>query len=260
MLRRAANHARTVFLAKMSHELRTPLNAVIGYSELIMETMDTEKASPQKVKDLERINSSGRHLLSLVNEVLDLSKVESDVVELKEEQFDAKELCGQIIATAEPLIKANGNNLVVQYLSPLGTIKGDRTKLRQVVLNLLSNAAKFTKNGTVSLILNRRAIGEADWFEFQVVDTGIGMSQEVIATLFDNYKQASAQTAQEFGGTGLGLAISQKFCFLMGASISVSSDVGRGSSFTVRIPADASLSNKPRPVDLNPTFDTVMAA
>lgn len=149
---------------------------------------------------------------------------------------------------------------MVQYLSPLGTIKGDRTKLRQVVLNLLSNAAKFTKNGTVSLILNRRAIGEADWFEFQVVDTGIGMSQEVIATLFDNYKQASAQTAQEFGGTGLGLAISQKFCFLMGASISVSSDVGRGSSFTVRIPADASLSNKPRSVDINPTFDTVMAA
>lgn len=188
----AANHARSIFLAKMSHELRTPLNAVIGYSELIMESMDPDMASEQKVKDLERINSSGRHLLSLVNEVLDISKVESDTVEIKEEEFDAEEFCQQVIATAEPLVRAKGNTFFVQRLAPLGKIYGDQTKLRQVVLNLLSNAAKFTKNGTVSLILNRKAIGEGDWFEIQVVDTGVGISEKDISTLFDSYKQASA--------------------------------------------------------------------
>ena len=256
----AANNARSVFLAKMSHELRTPLNAVIGYSELIMESMDPSKASAQKIKDLERINSSGRHLLSLVNEVLDLSKVESDIVELKEEEFDVEEYSKEVIATAEPLVKANGNQFVVQRLAPLGKINGDRTKLRQVALNLLSNAAKFTKGGTVSLILNRKSIGQDEWFEVQVTDTGIGISEDAIAKLFDNYTQATADTAHKYGGTGLGLAISQKLCFLMGASITVTSELGRGSCFTIRIPVDASLNNKPAVVDSDATSDIEMAA
>lgn len=256
----AANNARSVFLAKMSHELRTPLNAVIGYSELIMESMDPSKASAQKVKDLERINSSGRHLLSLVNEVLDLSKVESDIVELKEEEFDVEEYSKEVIATAEPLVKANGNQFVVQRLAPLGKINGDRTKLRQVALNLLSNAAKFTKGGTVSLILNRKFIGQDEWFEVQVTDTGIGISEDAIAKLFDNYTQATADTAHKYGGTGLGLAITQKLCFLMGASITVTSELGRGSCFTIRIPVDTSLNTKPAAADSDATLEIEMAA
>lgn len=238
-LAEAANHAKSVFLAKMSHELRTPLNAVIGYSELVMEMMEPSKASSQKEKDLKRINSAGKHLLSLVNEVLDLSKIESNLIEINEEVFDADEFCQQVIATAEPLVKANGNSFVVQASSRLGKVSGDQTKLRQVVLNLLSNAAKFTHNGTVSLILRKKKLGSGDWVEIQVVDTGIGIAKEDVPKLFQHYSQASAGTSARYGGTGLGLAISQKLCALMGASISVTSELGRGSCFTVRIPVDA---------------------
>ena len=236
----AANQAKSVFLAKMSHELRTPLNAVIGYSELIMEMMDPSKAGSQKEQDLKRINSSGKHLLSLVNDVLDLSKIEADTIEIREEIFDANEFCNQVAATAGPLMRQHDNSFVVQCAPRLGNVTGDETKLRQVVLNLLSNAAKFTKNGTVSLILRRKTIGAADWVEIQVIDTGIGISREDQAKLFQNYSQASAETAAKYGGTGLGLAISQKLCSLMGASITMTSEIDRGSSFTVRVPADMS--------------------
>ncbi|MBB4066082.1 sensor histidine kinase [Gellertiella hungarica] len=234
-----ANQAKSIFLAKMSHELRTPLNAVIGYSELMMEMMKPETASSQKEQDLKRINSAGKHLLSLVNDVLDLSKIESNTIEINEESFDADDFCNQVIATAEPLVKANGNSFVVQSPARLGKVTGDQTKLRQVILNLLSNAAKFTRNGTVSLIVRRKTIGSGEWVEIQVVDTGIGIAREDIARLFQNYAQASAQTSVKYGGTGLGLAISQKLCALMGASITVTSEPGRGSCFTVRIPVDA---------------------
>lgn len=236
----AANHAKSIFLAKMSHELRTPLNAVIGYSELIMEMMEPEKASSQKEQDLKRINSAGKHLLSLVTDVLDLSKIESDTIEINEESFDADEFCNQVIATAEPLVKSNGNSFVVQSPVRLGSVNGDQTKLRQVVLNLLSNAAKFTRNGTVSLVVRRKTIGDSDWVEIQVIDTGIGIAKDDIPKLFQHYSQATAETSAKYGGTGLGLAISQKLCAMMGASITVTSELGRGSCFTVRIPADTS--------------------
>lgn len=236
----AANHAKSIFLAKMSHELRTPLNAVIGYSELIMEMMEPEKASSQKEQDLKRINSAGKHLLSLVTDVLDLSKIESDTIEINEESFDADEFCNQVIATAEPLVKSNGNSFVVQSPVRLGSVSGDQTKLRQVVLNLLSNAAKFTRNGTVSLVVRRKTIGDSDWVEIQVIDTGIGIAKDDIPKLFQHYSQATAETSAKYGGTGLGLAISQKLCAMMGASITVTSELGRGSCFTVRIPADTS--------------------
>lgn len=236
----AANHAKSIFLAKMSHELRTPLNAVIGYSELIMEMMEPEKASSQKEQDLKRINSAGKHLLSLVTDVLDLSKIESDTIEINEESFNADEFCNQVIATAEPLVKSNGNSFVVQSPVRLGSVNGDQTKLRQVVLNLLSNAAKFTRNGTVSLVVRRKTIGDSDWVEIQVIDTGIGIAKDDIPKLFQHYSQATAETSAKYGGTGLGLAISQKLCAMMGASITVTSELGRGSCFTVRIPADTS--------------------
>lgn len=236
----AANAAKSIFLAQMSHELRTPLNAVIGYSDLLMELLEPEKASGQKEQDLKRINSAGKHLLSLVNDVLDLSKIESSTIEIKEETFDADEFCREVVATAEPLFKVKGNTFVVNSLNHLGSVNGDKTKLRQVVLNLLSNAAKFTTDGTVSLILRRKTIGTTDWVEIQVVDTGIGIAKDDIPKLFRQYSQASAETSAKYGGTGLGLAISQKFCALMGASITVTSELGRGSCFTVRIPAEAS--------------------
>ena len=235
-----ANHAKSIFLAKMSHELRTPLNAVIGYSELVIEMMEPEKASSQKEKDLKRINAAGKHLLSLVNDVLDLSKIESNTIELHEERFEIDDFCNQIVATCEPLVKTNGNNFNVQIAPSLGHITGDETKLRQVILNLISNAAKFTRNGTVTLAARRKQLGSGNWLEIQVTDTGIGIAREDIDKLFQSYSQASAETAARYGGTGLGLAISQKLCALMGASISVSSEPGRGSIFTVRIPVDGS--------------------
>lgn len=236
----AANAAKSIFLTQMSHELRTPLNAVIGYSDLLMELLEPGKASSQKEQDLKRINAAGKHLLSLVNDVLDLSAIESSTIEIKEESFDADDFCREIVATAEPLFKTNGNTFLVKSLNHLGCLTGDKTKLRQVVLNLLSNAAKFTMNGTVSLVLRRKTIGTTDWVEIQVVDTGIGIAKDDIAKLFRQYSQVSTETSAKYGGTGLGLAISQKFCALMGASITVTSELGRGSCFTVRIPAEAS--------------------
>ncbi|WP_377294685.1 sensor histidine kinase [Rhizobium sp. SG2393] len=237
-LAEAANHAKSIFLAKMSHEFRTPLNAVIGYSELLLEMIEPEDRGKTNWQDLNRINSAGKHLLSLVNDVLDLSKIEADNIEIVEGPFDVDGFCDQVVATAEPLVKANGNNFVVQRPVRLGTIVGDETKLRQVIFNLLSNAAKFTRGGTVSFVARHRSIGISDWIEMQVIDTGIGISKDDLPKLFQNFQQASAMTSAKYGGTGLGLAISQKLCALMGANITVDSELGRGTSFTVRIPVN----------------------
>lgn len=234
----AANRAKSIFLAKMSHELRTPLNAVIGYSEILMETFEGEEENEQKWDDLSRINAAGKHLLSLVADVLDLSKIESNNVDLKPEAFTLGSFVSDVRATAQGLVAKNENRLVVECPPDAGEMVTDLTKLRQVALNLISNAAKFTNKGTITLSVYRDRKGGIDWIDLQVLDTGTGISEEQISRLFKNFVQASASTSGQYGGTGLGLAISQRLCSLMGGGITVASTPGRGSCFTARVLAD----------------------
>ena len=230
-----ANRAKSIFLAKMSHELRTPLNAVIGFSEILLENAELDGKSESKKTDLKRINAAGQHLLSLVTDVLDLSKIESNFIELKTEQFDLAETIRGIVASCEPMMSKKGNKLVVRCADNLGMVSTDATKLRQATLNLLSNAAKFTENGAVTLSVYRRKSTAGDWIEIQVHDTGIGIAKSDIAHLFQNFSQANRTTSSKYGGTGLGLALSQKLCGLMGGGITVTSEIGRGSTFTIRV-------------------------
>ncbi len=233
----AANHAKSEFLARMSHELRTPLNAVIGYSEMLLEDAEAEGSNEQQIGDLRRINSAGRHLLSLVTDVLDLSKIEAGKMELAAEPVDLDKLVDDVVATCRPLVATNGNELAIEREDGLGTIIGDQTKLRQVVLNLLSNAAKFTHQGRVTLAAARECAPAGDWIRVAVRDTGIGISPENLAKLFQNFSQVAAASGSGQSGTGLGLALSQKLCRLMGGDITVETRPGQGSSFTIRIPA-----------------------
>lgn len=233
----AANHARSIFVSKMSHELRTPLNAVIGYSELMLESMEPDETSQAKRNDLQCINAAGKHLLSLLNEVLDMSKIEADKVELSVESFSLDAVIDQVVATSLPLVVVNRNALKVQRQADLGMAKTDQTKLRQILFNLLSNAAKFTKQGDITLVVKRERRSGGDWLEIQVRDTGMGLSAADIAMLFQNFQQVAGAASGKFGGSGLGLALSQKLCILMGGSITVTSEVGLGSHFTVRLPA-----------------------
>jgi signal transduction histidine kinase len=230
-----ANRAKSIFLAKMSHELRTPLNAVIGFSEILLEGVEFEGKNSRKKPDLERINSAGKHLLSLVTDVLDLSKIESNCVELKIEQFDLSDVVREVVATVQPAVAEKNNKLVVRCPSNLGIVSTDQTKLRQAALNLLSNAAKFTEGGTITLSAQRRKHQAGDWIEIQVQDTGIGIDESEIGRLFQNFGQANRATSSKYGGTGLGLALSQKLCALMGGGISATSEPGRGSCFTIRV-------------------------
>lgn len=231
----SANRTKSIFLAKMSHELRTPLNAVIGFSEILLENVEIEGKSESKKIDLKRINAAGQHLLSLVTDVLDLSKIESNSIELKIEQFDLLETIRGITATVEPMMAKNGNRLQVRCADNLGIASTDVTKLRQATLNLLSNAAKFTENGTITLSVYRRKGPTGDWIEIRVQDTGIGMKDSELGNLFQNFGQASRTTSTKYGGTGLGLALSQKLCGLMGGGITATSEVNRGSTFTIRV-------------------------
>ena len=232
-----ANLSRSIFLAKMSHEFRTPLNAVIGYSELLLEQGQAAGAEEQRLKDLERINAAGRHLLALVDDVLDVSRIEAKTVDLSVETFSLNRFVDDVVATARPLMDPNHNQLLVVAAEELGEVTNDQTKLRQVVLNLLSNAAKFTQSGKVTLHVLREARAGGDWMEIRVDDTGIGISEDELAKLFQDFAQANASTAATYGGTGLGLAVSQKLCNLMGGGVTVTSEPGRGSSFIVRLPA-----------------------
>jgi signal transduction histidine kinase len=232
-----ANRQRSIFLAKMSHELRTPLNAVIGYSELLLEEHESVPESASKVADLKRINAAGRHLLSLVTDVLDLSQIEADNIALQVEDFDLDELLDGVVATIEPLVERKNNRLVVRRDGALGVVSTDSTKLRQALLNLLSNAAKFTEKGAVTLTARRESRRAGDWIELKVEDTGIGIAEKDLPKLFQDFGQVSALTQNTYGGTGLGLALSQRLCALMGGGISVQSEVGRGSCFTIRVPA-----------------------
>jgi len=230
-----ANRAKSIFIAKMSHELRTPLNAVIGFSEILLDEVDDDDKNSRKKADLKRINSAGKHLLSLVTDVLDLSKIESNHIELRIEEFDLNEMVREVVATFQPMVAEKKNKLVVKCPANLGIVSTDQTKLRQAALNLLSNAAKFTQEGTVTLSVQRRKRQAGDWIEIQVQDTGIGIAESDIGRLFQNFGQASRSTSTKYGGTGLGLALSQKLCALMGGGISANSELGQGSCFTIRV-------------------------
>lgn len=228
-----ANRAKSVFLANMSHELRTPLNAIIGYSEMLQEHAD-EAQDASLGADLKRIYSSGKHLLSLINDVLDLSKIEAGKMELFVSRFEICPLVADVSATVHPLLEKNANRLVVDCPPTSGTMEADETKVRQIVLNLVSNALKFTENGEISVSIVRE---NDDWVSFCVSDTGIGMDPRQLSLLFQDFTQVDASTTRRHGGTGLGLAISRKFCHMMGGEITVRSEIGVGSTFTARIPA-----------------------
>jgi PAS domain S-box-containing protein len=232
----AANRAKSEFLANMSHELRTPLNAVIGYSELLRE--DAEEEGPERIiPDLVRIESAGKHLLGLINDILDVSKIEAGKVVLCLEDFDVAAMIGEVVSTTTPLARANRNALDVVCPDDAGTMHADLTKTRQILLNLVSNAAKFTEDGRVRLEVTRHAIEGQPWIEFVVTDTGIGMSPEQIERIGQPFTQADASTTRRYGGTGLGLVISRQFCRMMGGEITIESRLGKGAKFTVWLPA-----------------------
>ncbi len=230
-----ASRAKSEFLANMSHELRTPLNAIIGYSELLME--DAEAAQQEDLRsDLKKIHTSGTHLLGLINDVLDMSKIESGKMDLDIQEFDLRELISQIKDTVEPLAQRHGNQLELLVDQAPERVIYDAQKLRQVLINLMSNACKFTSNGKVQLEVTVDGLG---WLEISVSDTGIGMTEEQRGRLFRPFMQADSSTTKRYGGTGLGLAISQRFCEMMGGRIEVTSRPGVGSCFTVRLPERA---------------------
>jgi signal transduction histidine kinase len=232
----AANHAKSIFFAKMSHELRTPLNAVIGFSEMLMED-ETGSANKARAADLRKINGAGKHLLSLVTEVFDFSKIESESWALNVTSFDVRTFAEEALATIKPLADQRGNKLALNCPAEVGQVHTDSTKLRQAVLNLLSNAAKFTERGTITLTVLRAKNEAADWVEMHVKDTGIGVASADIPKLFQNYRQVSDSTSKRYGGTGLGLAVSQKLCGLLGGGITCQSELGKGARFSIRIPA-----------------------
>jgi len=227
-----ASRHKSQFLANMSHELRTPLNAIIGYSEMLQEEaedLDAETLIP----DLQKVNAAGKHLLGLINDILDLSKIEAGRMDLFVEQFDVSRLVKDVEAIVMPLMDKNGNQLVVTCPETIGSMHADQTKVRQTLFNLLSNAAKFTDRGTITLAVQHEP---DDWMTFAVSDTGIGMTEEQLGRLFEAFSQAEASTRSRYGGTGLGLAISRHFCRLMGGDLTASSVYGQGSTFTVRLP------------------------
>ncbi|NJP05369.1 MAG: HAMP domain-containing protein [Chloroflexaceae bacterium] len=255
-----ANRAKSTFLANMSHELRTPLNAIIGYSEMISEEVD-ELGLHHTAADLVRINHAGHHLLNIISDVLDLSKIEAGKIDLSIRSFDVTELIQHVVATVDPMVQQNGNCLTVQIAPAVGTMQSDQTRVRQIVINLLSNAAKFTHQGQIDITvyavfeqthaahtlpfdtrpldpvdLPAVAALDGDHIVFRVRDTGIGIHSEHLTTIFDAFVQGDASTTRVYGGTGLGLAITRHFCHMLGGDITVESTVGAGSTFTVYLP------------------------
>jgi GAF domain-containing protein/CheY-like chemotaxis protein/anti-sigma regulatory factor (Ser/Thr protein kinase) len=232
-----ADRHKSEFLANMSHELRTPLNAIIGYSEMLQEDA-ADLGADQFTEDLKKINAAGKHLLELINAVLDLSKIEAGKMELYLEPFDVAGLVRDIAAVIQPLAAKNGNRLELRCPDTVGSMRADLTKVRQALFNLLSNACKFTEKGTVSLAVARESIDGRDSMLFSVTDTGIGMTPEQLGKLFEAFSQADAATTRKYGGTGLGLALSRRLCRMMGGDVTVESEAGRGSTFTIRLPAE----------------------
>lgn len=243
-LAEAASKAKSVFLANVSHELRTPLNAVIGLSQLLQDDATDLGLSADFITDLETINAAGKHLLHLINEILDLSKIEAGKMTLYPETFEIATLIHNVVLTVKPAIEKNANVLEVDFDEQLGTMYADQTRMRQVLLNLLSNASKFTTNGKVTLTVNRekdefRSDAPLGMITFTVTDTGIGMSNRQQQQLFQPFTQGDTSTTKKYGGTGLGLAISRHFCQMMGGEIIVKSQPGIGSTFTIRLPMTA---------------------
>ena len=228
----AANGAKSQFLAGMSHELRTPLNAIIGYSEMVEEEL-TDRGGDPLLADVQKVGAAGRHLLALINDVLDLSKIEAGKMELFAESFAVATVVHDVATTVRPLVERNANALVVEVAPDAGEMHTDITRVRQVLLNLLSNACKFADHSTIHLRVRREGDSQ---MVFEVQDRGIGMTPAQLVRLFEAFTQAEASTSRRFGGTGLGLAISRHFCRMMGGEISVTSAVGAGSTFSVRLP------------------------
>ena len=246
-----ANQAKSKFLANMSHELRTPMNAILGYSEMLIEEAE-DASNEDSIPDLKKINQAGTHLLALINDVLDLAKVESGKMEAFPEKVNLDSLVDEVAATAHPLLEKNGNKLAVERGKNLGNTFQDLTKLRQTLLNLMSNAAKFTHEGTVTLHVNRLTEEDGDWLTLAVSDTGIGIAEDKLDHVFDEFAQADSTTTRDYGGTGLGLAISRHFCKLLGGDLSVHSELGAGSTFTIRIPAELPDSKPSQPIATTP--------
>ena len=233
----AATRAKSDFLASMSHELRTPLNAIILYSELLQEVAEDE-GQQSFITDLQRIQSSGKHLLELINGILDLSKIEAGKMTLWVETFEIRSMIDELLHTVEPLVQKNGNTLTVNCSAEVGAMTADLTKTRQILLNLLSNAAKFTRSGTIVLEVQPGQMKGRGSIQFTVTDSGVGMTPEQKSKIFDAFTQADVTTTRKYGGTGLGLALVSRFCRLMGGSVEVDSEPGHGSRFTVRLPAE----------------------
>ncbi len=233
-----ASRAKSQFFAQMSHELRTPLNAIIGYSEMLQEE-EARVGSSRFEADLNRITAAGRHLLQLINGLLDLSRIEAEKMDVQLEKFEPKAVFGEVLQICVPLIAKNGNSLRTDVDENLGAIYSDPTKLRQCLLNLMSNAAEFTNNGTISLGAKREGAGDTCCLVISVRDSGIGMTPEQIARLFEAFYQADPGSIRTYGGAGLGLHITHRFCEMLGGRISVESVLDEGSLFTIRLPYDS---------------------
>ena len=231
-----ASKRKSIFLAKMSHELRTPLNAVIGYTEMLRENYEEKGNDQRKMEDLDRIRTAGRHLLALVDDVIDVSSVEANRLQLIAEPVPVSSLINDVVSTATPLIKKRDNQLVVDMPEDLGTLQLDALKLRQSILNLLSNSAKFTTKGTIMLSVHKIDGPSNETMRIAVTDNGIGMTKEGVSRLFSDFSQAENDIVDKFGGTGLGLALTRRFCEMMGGTISVRSQRGVGTTFTIEIP------------------------
>jgi signal transduction histidine kinase len=228
-----ASQHKSQFLANMSHELRTPLNAIIGVSEMLREDAEALK---QDTEPLDRVLGAGRHLLALINDILDLSKIEAGRMELALSSFELALLIADVVKTIEPMAAKNANQVAVKCDAAIGTLHADQMRLRQALLNLMSNANKFTEHGTITVHAAQGQENGRDYVTIAVADTGIGMTPEQVGKLFQEFSQASSGTAAKYGGTGLGLAISKRFCQMMGGDITVESAPGRGSTFTIRLP------------------------
>jgi len=229
----------------MSHELRTPLNAIIGYTEMVQD-LARDDGNTDYVPDLEKVVSAAKHQLHLVNDILDLSKIEAGKMTLFLEEFDVAKLVNEVAATVQPLVMKKSNTLEVICPVDIGLMTADQTKVRQTLFNLLSNASKFTEKGTIRLAASRSSLNsQPSTLNFVVTDSGIGMTPEQLGKLFQAFEQADSSTSKKYGGTGLGLVISRKFCQLMGGDITVTSEAGKGSTFTVTLPIEPAQRSTP---------------
>jgi signal transduction histidine kinase/CheY-like chemotaxis protein len=254
-----ASRAKGTFLANMSHELRTPLNAILAYSQILQDEA-RDRNQEVFIPDLQKIHTAGSHLLTLINDVLDLSKIEAGKMDLILADFEVPKLVEEVVSMIGPLVAKNANEIVTECPPTIGVMHADATRVRQVLFNLLSNAAKFTEKGRITLRVSRELAEGKEWVAFAVADTGIGMTPEQAAKLFQSFTQADASTGRKYGGTGLGLAICRRFCRMMGGDVTVHSDLGKGTTFTARLPlevvADAEVTQE---MDLPPSTAEIKA-